>query len=194
MAGDGDLLPVSARCRSTARSRPARPGTRSASIAQEIPIWDPDICIDCGKCAIVCPHATIRMKVYDPAALAGAPDGFKPSRSARRTCPGMAMTIQVAPDDCTGCGVCVDVCPAKSKSEVRHKAINMEPAAAHREHRARSLGLLPGAPRDRPRRCCPTIGQGLPGARSRCSSSPAPAPAAARRRTSSSSPSCSATA
>ena len=132
MAGDGDLLPVSA----LPVDGMFPTGTaqyEKRAIAQEIPIFDPDICIDCGQCAIVCPHATIRMKVYDPSALAGAPEGFRSKEFRSKDISGIAMTIQVAPDDCTGCGVCVDVCPAKSKSEVRHKAINMEPAAAHRE-------------------------------------------------------------
>ena len=132
LAGDGDLLPVSALpvdgVFPTGTSR-----YEKRSIAQEIPIFDPDICIDCGRCAAVCPHATIRMKVYDPSELAGAPDGFRSKAFRSKDVSGMAMTIQVAPDDCTGCGVCVDVCPAKSKSEVKHKAINMEPAADHRD-------------------------------------------------------------
>ena len=102
------------------------------AIAAEIPIWDPDICIDCAKCAIVCPHAAIRMKVFEPSALAGAPDGFVSKAFRSKDIDGHLLTIQVAPDDCTGCGVCVDVCPAKSKSEARHKAINMEPADEHR--------------------------------------------------------------
>ncbi len=132
LAGDGDLLPVSALpVDGVFPTGTARYEKRS--IAQEIPIFDADICIDCGRCAAVCPHATIRMKVYDPAELAAAPDGFKSKAFRSKDVSGMAMTIQVAPDDCTGCGVCVDVCPAKSKSEVRHKAINMEPAASHRE-------------------------------------------------------------
>ena len=137
MAGDGDLLPVSA----LPVDGVFPTGTakyEKRSIAQEIPIFDPDICIDCGRCAAVCPHATIRMKVYDPAELAGAPDGFRSKSFRSKDVSGMSMTIQVAPDDCTGCGVCVDMCPAKSKSEVRHKAINMEPAAAHRETERRS--------------------------------------------------------
>ena len=132
LAGDGDLLPVSA----LPVDGVFPTGTakyEKRSIAQEIPIFDPDICIDCGRCAAVCPHATIRMKVYDPTELAAAPEGFKSKAFRSKDVSGMAMTIQVAPDDCTGCGVCVDVCPAKSKSEVKHKAINMEPAAAHRE-------------------------------------------------------------
>jgi len=132
LAGDGDLLPVSALpVDGTFPSGTARYEKRA--IAKEIPIWDPDVCIDCGKCAIVCPHATIRMKVFEPAALADAPDHF-PSKDFRsKDLAGHRITIQVAPDDCTGCGVCVDVCPAKSKSEVRHKAINMEPVLDHRD-------------------------------------------------------------
>jgi pyruvate-ferredoxin/flavodoxin oxidoreductase len=132
MAGDGDLLPVSALpVDGTFPSGTAKYEKRA--IAKEIPIWDPDICIDCGKCAIVCPHATIRMKVYDPSVLDAAPESF-PSKAFRsKDLAGHNLTIQVAPDDCTGCGVCVDVCPAKSKTEVRHKAINMEPTIEHRD-------------------------------------------------------------
>ena len=103
------------------------------AIAKEIPIWDADICIDCGKCAIVCPHATIRMKVFTPEAVADAPQEFVDKEFRSKDLAGHRLTIQVAPDDCTGCGVCVDVCPAKSKTEVRHKAINMEPVLAHRD-------------------------------------------------------------
>ena len=107
---------------STAPSRPAPRSTRSAAIATEMPVWDPTICIDCGKCAIVCPHAAIRMKVVRAAALEGAPAAFPTRRSAAADLTGHRLTIQVAPDDCTGCGVCVDVCPATDKSEVRRKA------------------------------------------------------------------------
>jgi pyruvate-ferredoxin/flavodoxin oxidoreductase len=132
MAGEGDLLPVSALpVDGTFPTATAQYEKRA--IAQEIPVWDPDICIDCGKCAIVCPHATIRMKVFEPSALAGAPPSFKSKEFRSKDISGHRMTIQVAPDDCTGCGVCVDVCPAKSKTEVRHKSINMEPARDHRE-------------------------------------------------------------
>ena len=132
MAGEGDLLPVSALpVDGTFPTGTAQYEKRA--IAQEIPIWDPDICIDCGKCAIVCPHATIRMKVFEPSALDGAPTSFQSKDFRSKDIAGYRMTIQVAPDDCTGCGVCVDVCPAKSKTEVRHKAINMEPALDHRD-------------------------------------------------------------
>ena len=132
MAGKGDLLPVSA-LPADGRFPSGTARYEKRAIAAEIPIWDPDICIDCGKCASVCPHGTIRMKVFAPEALAGAPEGFlsKPFRS--KDLVGHLMTIQVAPDDCTGCGVCVDVCPAKSKTEVKHKSINMGPADVRRE-------------------------------------------------------------
>ena len=132
MAGDGDLLPVSALPPDgtfpTGTSR-----YEKLAIAKEIPIWDPDICIDCGKCTIVCPHASIRMKVFAPEMVADAPAGFMTKAFRSKDLDGLLLTIQVAPDDCTGCGVCVDVCPAKSKTEVRHKSINMEPVLEHRD-------------------------------------------------------------
>ncbi len=132
MDGQGDLLPVSA-LPADGRFLSGTTRYEKRALALEMPIWDPDVCIDCGKCTIVCPHAVIRMKVFAPEALAGAPDGFlsKPFRS--KDLAGHHMVIQVAVDDCTGCGVCVDVCPAKSKTEAKHKSINMEPALAHRE-------------------------------------------------------------
>jgi pyruvate-ferredoxin/flavodoxin oxidoreductase len=132
MAGDGDLLPVSALpADGTFPTGTSRYEKRA--IAKEIPIWDAEICIDCGKCAIVCPHATIRMKVFAPEAVANAPAEFLDKEFRSKDLAGHRLAIQVAPDDCTGCGVCVDVCPAKSKTEVRHKAINMEPALVHRD-------------------------------------------------------------
>ena len=132
MDGKGDLLPVSA-LPVDGRFPSGTTRYEKRAIAVEMPIWDPDICIDCGKCTIVCPHAVIRMKVFTPDALAMAPDGFlsKPFRS--KDLPGHHMAIAVAADDCTGCGVCVDVCPAKSKTEAKHKSINMEPALVHRD-------------------------------------------------------------
>jgi pyruvate-ferredoxin/flavodoxin oxidoreductase len=126
LEGKGDLLPVSALpVDGTFPTGTAQWEKRS--LAAEIPIWDPSICIDCGKCAIVCPHATIRMKVFGPEAVEGAPDGFLSKEFRSRELPGQRLTIQVAPDDCTGCGVCVEVCPAHAKDEVKHKAINMTP-------------------------------------------------------------------
>ena len=143
VAGRGDFLPVSALpVDGTFPTGTAKFEKRS--IAAEIPIWDPAICTDCGLCALVCPHAAIRH------------EGISGSRSRRRArtaikskpwrdkeLPDHLLTVQVAPDDCTGCGVCVDVCPAKSKEVVRHKAINMEPKDDHLERGAGEFRFLP---------------------------------------------------
>jgi len=123
-AGKGDELPVSAfSCDGTFPTATAQWEKRN--LALEIPAWDSKICIQCGKCAMVCPHAVIRIKVYDSKELAGAPPTFKACDVRDKEWAGMKYTIQVAPEDCTGCGVCVDVCPVKNKTEVRLKAINM---------------------------------------------------------------------
>ncbi len=132
IAGVGDTLPVSA-LPADGTFPTATAQYEKRSIAHEIPIWDPSICIDCAKCALVCPHAAIRMKVFEPSALEGAPEGFLSKQWKARDLPGMLMTIQVAPDDCTGCGICVETCPAHSKEEVRHKSINLEPKDDHLE-------------------------------------------------------------
>jgi pyruvate-ferredoxin/flavodoxin oxidoreductase len=132
IAGEGDLLPVSAMpVDGTYPTGTTRFEKRK--LALQIPVWEPDLCIDCGKCAVVCPHATIRMKAYEPSALDGAPDSFLTKSFRSRELDGHQLTIQVAPDDCTGCGICVEVCPAKDKSQVRRKAINMAPAEEHRD-------------------------------------------------------------
>ena len=132
LAGHGDLLPVSA-LPPDGTFPTATSQVEKRCIATEIPIWEPDLCIDCGKCAIVCPHAAIRMKVYDPtnAATAGGPTPMKSKSFRSREVPGMSLTIQVAPDDCTGCGVCVTACPAHDKTEVKRRSINMKPIGAH---------------------------------------------------------------
>jgi pyruvate-ferredoxin/flavodoxin oxidoreductase len=132
IAGHGDLLPVSA-LPVDGTFPTATTQWEKRSIAHEIPIWDPDICIDCGRCALVCPHAAIRIKVYEPDQVADAPASFRTKAWKGRDFAGKNVTVQVAPEDCTGCQVCVNVCPAKSKEEVRHKAINMEPKLDHLE-------------------------------------------------------------
>ena len=145
LAGEGDLLPVSALpVDGTFPTGTARYEKRA--IADAIPIWDPELCIDCGKCALVCPHAAIRMAVHPPEVLAGAPDGFASKPFRARELPGLALTIQVAPDDCTGCEVCVEVCPARSKTEVKRKALRMEPAGEHRERERRNFEYFLGLP------------------------------------------------
>ncbi|MFP3913859.1 MAG: pyruvate:ferredoxin (flavodoxin) oxidoreductase [Actinomycetota bacterium] len=132
MAGRGDLLPVSALpvdgTFPTGTTRYEKRG-----LAPEIPIWDPEICTDCGRCALACPHAAIRLKAYLPSALQDAPADFPWKEAAGRDLSGRYLTVQVAPDDCTGCGICVDVCPATSKAEVGHKAINLRDMLSHRE-------------------------------------------------------------
>jgi pyruvate-ferredoxin/flavodoxin oxidoreductase len=130
IAGEGDRLPVSAMpVDGTFPTGTTRYEKRK--LASEIPVWEADLCIDCGKCAVVCPHATIRMKAYEPSALEGAPDGFLTKKFRSRELVGHQLTIQVAPDDCTGCGICVEACPAKDKTEVKRKAINMRPVDDH---------------------------------------------------------------
>jgi pyruvate-ferredoxin/flavodoxin oxidoreductase len=132
MAGFGDKLPVSKMpVDGTYPTGTAQWEKRN--IALEIPVWDESICIQCNKCALVCPHATIRIKVFDPKDLAGAPPTFKAMDYKGPEYKGMKYSIQIAPEDCTGCGLCVDFCPAKNKTETRLKAINMMPQPAIRE-------------------------------------------------------------
>lgn len=126
IAGRGDRLPVSALPNDgTFPTGTARWEKRN--LAMEIPVWDPDVCIQCGKCVFVCPHAVIRSSVYEESALAAAPAPFQSTAARLPEWKGLKYTLQVAPEDCTGCGICVDVCPARNKSQARLKAINMRP-------------------------------------------------------------------
>ncbi|MEH1953966.1 MAG: pyruvate:ferredoxin (flavodoxin) oxidoreductase [Nostoc sp.] len=95
------------------------------NVAEEIPVWEPDVCVQCGKCVMVCPHSAIRAKAYQPAELVNAPGTFKSTGAKDKDFANQKFTIQVAPEDCTGCTICVNICPAKDKSEPSRKAINM---------------------------------------------------------------------
>ncbi|MFT5367341.1 MAG: pyruvate-ferredoxin/flavodoxin oxidoreductase [Candidatus Latescibacterota bacterium] len=126
IAGLGDDLPVSA-MPVDGTFPTATTQWEKRNIALEVPVWDLDVCIQCNKCALICPHACIRPKVYDEAHLDQAPDTFKSMDVKSREFKGMKYTLQVAVEDCTGCGLCVHFCPAKNKSQTSLKAINMAP-------------------------------------------------------------------
>jgi len=131
-AGHGDLLPVSAIPAGGAFPT----GTaqwEKRNIADFIPVWDKDLCIQCGKCVMVCPHAVIRSKVYSPELGDKSPATFQWAKPKWKAMEQDRYTLQVAPEDCTGCAVCVEVCPVKSKSDASKKAINMAPQAPLRE-------------------------------------------------------------
>jgi len=135
IAFDGDSVPVSA----MPLDGTFPVGTtrwEKRNIALEIPVWEPDLCIQCGKCVFVCPHAVIRHKVYDKKFIEKAPVTFKHLESKFKEFPGMAYTVQVAPEDCTGCTLCVEACPVKDKANPARKAINMAPQPPLRENEA----------------------------------------------------------
>ena len=145
IAGKGDELPVSAMpidgTYPTATSR-----WEKRNIAREIPVWEPDLCIQCGKCAMVCPHSVIRIKVASPEAVASAPPTFKTMAAKDKEFEGLRYSIQVAPEDCTGCAICVDICPARSKSANKIKALNMHPQEPLREPESRNWDFFVGLP------------------------------------------------
>ncbi len=135
--GNGDDLPVSALpVDGTYPTATARWEKRN--IALEIPEWDEKLCIQCGKCVLVCPHAVIRAKVYASDKLVNAPETFKSVEAKWKNFPGQRYTLQVAPEDCTGCALCIEACPAKSKTEIEHKAINMVPQSPLRASEAKN--------------------------------------------------------
>ena len=143
--GKGDLLPVSAiPAGGTFPTGTAQWEKRN--IAQFIPVWDKDLCIQCGKCVMVCPHAVIRAKVYSPDLAGDAPATFQWAKPKWKGMETDRYTLQVAPEDCTGCAVCVEVCPAKSKSDASHKAINMAAQAPLREAERENWDFFLGLP------------------------------------------------
>ena len=145
MAGKGDGLPVSAFPPDgtwpvgTARFEKRNVGT-------EIPVWDPDLCIQCNKCVLICPHAVIRAKVFDPELLPSAPATFRSTDFRAADYAGMKYSLQVAPEDCTGCSLCVSFCPAKDKTNPRRKAIEMAPQAPLREAEKENFEFFLGLP------------------------------------------------
>jgi len=150
--GKGDLLPVSA-LPVDGTFPTATTQWEKRSIAHEIPIWDETICTQCAICPLVCPHAAIRQTVLTPDDMKRAPSTFKAvpwSRKDGSGLEGMLYSLQVAPDDCTGCGICVDVCPTRSKQVVKHKAINMRPKLAHLEAERANYEFFLSLPEVRP--------------------------------------------
>ena len=146
LEGHGDRLPVSAfppdGTWPTGTSK-----YEKRAIALDIPIWESDLCVQCNRCAMICPHAAIRTKVFEPADATDAPEGFRSvPESYTHELEGLDYVVQVAPDDCTGCGLCVEVCPAKDRSQPKRKAINMAPAAEHRERERESFAFLESIP------------------------------------------------
>jgi pyruvate-ferredoxin/flavodoxin oxidoreductase len=143
--GNGDFLPVSKMpLDGTFPSGTAQWEKRN--IALEVPEWDTELCIQCGKCVLVCPHAVIRAKVYDADKLAGAPEAFLSASARWKDMGQMKYTLQVSPEDCTGCTLCVDVCPAKSKTDANHKALNMVPQPPVRDREAKNWEFFLGLP------------------------------------------------
>jgi pyruvate-ferredoxin/flavodoxin oxidoreductase len=145
IAGLGDDLPVSM-MPADGTFPTATSQYEKRNIAVEIPVWDEQLCIQCGICSFVCPHATIRMKAYDASLLAGAPAGFKSVDCKIPEFKGQKFTLQVAPEDCTGCGACVYNCPAKSKEDPTHRAINMGFQPPLRDQEAKNFDFFLALP------------------------------------------------
>ena len=143
---DGDNIPVSA-LPVDGTYPTATTQWEKRDLALEIPVWEPDLCIQCGKCVMVCPHAVIRHKVFDNKLLTDAPETFKhmPSKF-KEFSQGMAYSVQVSPEDCTGCTLCVDICPAKDKSQAGRKALNMAPQPPLREQESKNWDFFMSIP------------------------------------------------
>ncbi|AQT69695.1 Pyruvate-flavodoxin oxidoreductase [Anaerohalosphaera lusitana] len=149
MAGKGDDVPVS-KMPCDGKFPTATTQYEKRNIAVNIPVWEEDVCIQCGQCSFICPHATIRGKVYDAKYLEDAPETFKSADAKGKDFKGMKWTIQVAPEDCTGCGACVVQCPAKEKDENKQptgrKAINMAPQEPLRDKEAENFDFFLSIP------------------------------------------------
>ena len=182
--GDGDLLPVS-KLPIDGTFPTGTAQWEKRNIALEIPDWDEELCIQCGKCVLVCPHAVIRAKVYESDKLKGAPESFKSTAAKWVNFKNQKYSLQVAPEDCTGCALCIEACPAKSKTEPKHKAINMVPQPAIREREAANWDFFLESARDRSRPLSISARSKTSSCCNRCSSSAAPAPVAAKLPTSS---------
>jgi len=127
IAGRGDKLPVS-KLPDDGTYPTGTTQYEKRNVAEEIPVWEPDTCIQCGECSLICPHAVIRLKAYDPKHLKKAPETFKSVDARGKEFADMKFTIQISPEDCTGCGLCVEICPAQEKKDgekTGRKAINM---------------------------------------------------------------------
>ena len=141
MVNEGDNLPVS-RLPDDGSFPTATTQWEKRNIALQIPVWEPGLCIQCAKCSAVCPHAVIRMKIYDRKFAAGAPAAFKTADARGPSVKGLACTLQVFPEDCTGCGACVAVCPVKDKADPARKAINLAPQPPIREQERANAGFF----------------------------------------------------
>jgi pyruvate-ferredoxin/flavodoxin oxidoreductase len=142
---DGDSLPVS-KLPNDGTYPTGTTQWEKRNIALEVPVWESDLCIQCGKCAFVCPHAVIRTKVYDAKLLENAPSTFKSIDAKFKEFPGAMFTVQISPEDCTGCGMCVQNCPAKDKTNPARKAINMAPQPPLREKESENWEFFFGLP------------------------------------------------
>ena len=152
LEGQGDRLPVSAfPSDGSWPSGTARYEKRG--IASEIPIWEPELCVQCNRCSLICPHAAVLTRVFEPESLNGAPESFRSlAENLTPELEGLRYTVQVAPDDCTGCGLCVEVCPAKDRTMPRRKALNMRPVEPHLQRERESFAFfsrIPEQPRQR---------------------------------------------
>ena len=145
IARDGNSIPVS-KLPIDGTYPTATTQYEKRNIALEIPVWDEEICIQCGKCVFVCPHAVIREKLVDPKLLENAPATFKSADARFKEFSDMKFTLQVAPEDCTGCALCIEACPVKNKSEVGKKAINMADQLPLREQEAENWDFFLSLP------------------------------------------------